>query len=205
MGYRHYFYEANTADCTAVKDMTYEQLAEYCKEKWPKSLDEDDGRAWLNIHEILEQKEVFEFGKLYWDDTADRIYDKGVPLFEVKETQEAFSDYVPYRMGKEGLLEAINIYKEKVINYYNDLLVDGAIQRLPFGMSLKREDIKSMDKLLEHIYDMIKWWGNFGVLDLDENHERISKSWLYEHQVFELVRLYKSIDWDKKCLLFYGW
>ena len=24
-------------------------------------------------------------------------------------------------------------------------------------------------------------------------------------QIFELVRLYKSIDWEKKCLLFYGY
>lgn len=27
----------------------------------------------------------------------------------------------------------------------------------------------------------------------------------YEHQIFELVRLYKAIDWETKTVLFYGW
>lgn len=205
MGYRHYFYLANTEDCDAVQNMTYSQLAEYCKEKYPNSVDEDDGELYINFHDILNQTEIFEFGKLYWDDTADQIYNHGTPLFSNAETQSDFNDYRPYRMGKDGLLEAIQIYQNKVISYYEGLLVDGATQRLPFGITIEREDIKSIDKLVEHIQDEVNWWKVMGVLDLDERNERISKSWLYEHQVFELVRLYKSIDWDKKCLLFYGW
>lgn len=39
----------------------------------------------------------------------------------------------------------------------------------------------------------------------DENEPRLTDSWLYEHTIFELVRLYKSIDWDKHCVLFYGY
>lgn len=205
MGYRHYFYLVNIEDCDAVRNMTYTQLAEHCKEKYPDSYDNSDDEPYINFHDILNQTEIFEFGKLYWDDTADRIYSHGMPLFSNAETQSEFDDYRPYRMGKDGLLQAIQIYQNKVISYYEGLLVDGAVQRLPFGISIELEDIKSIDKLVEHIQDEIKWWKILGVLDLDEGNERISKSWLYEHQVFELVRLYKSIDWDKKCLLFYGW
>lgn len=36
------------------------------------------------------------------------------------------------------------------------------------------------------------------------SHEWLSKSWQYEHQIFDLVRLYKSIDWDKDTLIFLG-
>lgn len=194
MGYRHYFYEVNIADCFIVKDLTYEQLKEYCWDAYPKCREEiEDG--YLSMHDILNKKEVFEFGKLYWDDTAKRIYSKGVPLFDVEETQECFEDYRPYRMGKEGLLEAINIYKEKVINYYESLLVD----------EVDYEALTSSLKMENHVHDRLFWWQRMRVLDLDENRESISSSWVFEHQIFELVRLYKSIDWDKKCLLFYGW
>lgn len=196
MGYRHYFYEVNIADCFIVKDLAYEQLVEYCKEAYPKCREEFDAFGWFSICDILNQKEVFEFGKLYWDDTAERIYAKGVPLFDVEETQKAFSDYRPHRMGKEGLLEAINIYKQKIVAYYESLLVDG---------SDYNPNYTSAEKLKEHAEDKVRGWKILGNLDLNEKHEAISKSWEYEHQIFELVRLYKSIDWDKKCLLFYGW
>lgn len=39
---------------------------------------------------------------------------------------------------------------------------------------------------------------------LIEDMEEISSSWSFEYHIFELVRLYKSIDWDKYTILFYG-
>ena len=209
MGYRHYFYTADIAECDAVENMTYEELKEHIKEKRPKAYEEEkysDGSVeeYINIHEAFGQTEIFEFGKLYYDDTADRIYSHGKPLFSAKETQDYFLDYNPYRMGKDGLREAIEIYKEKIIRFYKGVLTDGAVQILPFGIEINRDDIKSMDKIIDHVKDEILWWEKLGAIDLDEGNERISKSWLYEHQIFELVRLYKSIDWNTKCLLFYG-
>ena len=56
-----------------------------------------------------------------------------------------------------------------------------------------------------NVEDMLYWWEKLGVLDLNENHEQITDSWKYEHQLLELVRLYKSINWKEKCLLFYGY
>lgn len=210
MGYRHYFYTVDIAECDVVENMTYSQLVEYCKSHSPEAYELDeysDGtkEEYINFFKILNQTEIFEFGKLYYEDTADRIYSHGIPLFKQKETQEYFDDYNPYRMGKDGLLEAINIYKQKIIDYYKDILTDGAVQILPFGIELKREDIKSLDKFISHVEDELMWWEKLGAVDLDESTDRISKSWMYEHQIFELVRLYKTIDWEKKCLLFYGW
>lgn len=210
MGYRHYFYTADIAECDAVENMTYEEFKEHIKVNRPKAYEvykysDDDVEEWIDIHKAFGQTEIFEFGKLYYDDTADRIYSHGKPLFSVKETQDCFCDYNPYRMGKDGLREAIEIYKEKIIRFYKGVLTDGAVQTLPFGIEINRDDIKSLDKIISHVNDEIMWWEKIGAIDLDEGNERISKSWLYEHQIFELVRLYKFIDWEKKCLLFYGW
>lgn len=209
MGYRHYFYVANKIECEAVKDLSYNELLEYIKKKYPDSVEVEeyegeDAETYINFHKMLGQEEIFEFGKLYWDDTAERICAKGYPLFANEDTRECFKYYDPYVMGSDGLAEAINIYKQKIINYYKDLLVDGAEVIAPFGITFKRDDIKSIDKVHDHIKDQLYWWQTNAVnTDLDD--PRLTKSWLYEHTIFELVRLYKTIDWEKKCLLFYGY
>lgn len=202
MGYRHYFYLVDKSKCEMVKNMTDEQLCDYAKSE---GVEVEDGWFWFNDDKLLDKKEIFEFGKLYWDDTADRIYSKGEPLFTDKEVQKRVSDYVPYVVGKPGLLEAIEIYKRKIIESYKDLLVDGGEQLLPLGFVIEREDIKSIDKIRDFIHEKLKWWELFGAIDLDETHESICGSWQYEHRIFELVRLYKSIDWENKTVIFYGW
>lgn len=202
MGYRHYFYLVDKSKCEEVKNMTLNELCDHAKSE---GVEVEDGWFCFNDEKFLDKKRIFEFGKLYWDDTADRIYSKGEPLFTDKEVQEDVSDYDPYVVGKPGVLEAIEIYKRKIIGSYKDLLVDGGVQLLPGGFSIGREDIKSIDKVREFIHEKLKWWELFGAIDLDETHESISDSYQYEHQIFELVRLYKSIDWETKTVLFYGW
>lgn len=202
MGYRHYFYLVDKSKCEAIRNMTMSELCNYAKSE---GVEGGDGWFSFNDNKFLDKKEIFEFGKLYWDDTADRIYSKGEPLFTDKEVQEDVSDYDPYVVGKPGVLEAIEIYKRKIIESYKDLLVDGGVQLLPGGFFIGREDIKSIDKVREFIHEKLKWWELFGAIDLDETHESISDSYQYEHQIFELVRLYKSIDWETKTVLFYGW
>lgn len=202
MGYRHYFYLVDKSKCEEVKNMTLNELCDYAKSK---GVEGGDGWFSFNDNKFLDKKEIFEFGKLYWDDTADRIYSKGEPLFTDKEVQEDVSDYDPYVVGKPGVLEAIEIYKRKIIEAYKNLLVDGGKQFLPGGFFIERDDIKSIDKIRDFITEKLKWWERLGAIDLDETHESISGSWQYEHQIFELVRLYKSIDWETKTVLFYGW
>jgi hypothetical protein len=207
MGYRHYFYKVKKADVEAVKDMSYNELLEYAQAN-NVAIDEWDGEEYLNFldSKFLNQVEVHEFGKLYWDDTAERIYNKGVPLFTNKETQEQFDDYAPYVVGKDGVLEAISIYQEKVLNYYKDLLVDGEKRRIPFGVTLTVDDVKSIDKVLELIRDKIVSITRRGLADIDEKNKwQVTRSWEYEHSIFNLVHILKSVDWETETILFYGW
>lgn len=207
MGYRHYFYKVKKADVEAVKDMDYEGLLRYAEDNGAEINEWDGVKTFrFNDDKFLNKTEVHEFGKLYWDDTAKRIYSKGVPLFTKDEVQKGFSDYVPYVVGKEGLLEAISIYQEKVIKFYKDLLVDGQDRQLPLEITLRQEDVKSVDKLVTHIEDKIFTLLHFGLVDIDEKHKwQVSHSWEYEHSIFNLVHILKSIDWEQDTLLFYGW
>lgn len=207
MGYRHYFYKVKKADVETVKDMDREALIQYAENNGV-DIDEWNGVKTFSLidKEFLNQTEVHEFGKLYWDDTAERIYSKGVPLFTKDEVQKEFSDYVPYVVGKEGVLEAISIYQEKVLNYYKNMLVDGAERQLPFGITLTVNDVKSVDKLVEHVQDKITRIAISGLANIDENSKwQITSSWEYEHSIFNLVHILKSIDWQEDTILFYGW
>jgi hypothetical protein len=207
MGYRHYFYKVKKSNIDEVKAMTYEQLLEYA-ERNDVEMDEWNGKKsfYFNDEKFLNKVEVHEFGKLYWDDTAERIYSKGKPLFEIKETQDAFGDYVPYVVGKEGLLEAISIYQEKVVKYYKDFLVDGQDRQITFGFTLRKEDVKSIDELVEHIKDKIihLTYRSFANIDVEDKWQ-VTSSWEYEHSIFNLVHILKTIDWTEDTILFYGW
>ena len=204
MGYRHYFYLVDKKDVELVKDKTYGELVQIAK-NYGADAYEEGGYFYFNDKKFMNKKGIYEFGKLYWDDTAERIYSKGVPLFTDKETQECFCDYVPYVMGKDAMLEAINIYKEKVIKYYKSLLVDKGDNDFGYFYDVEPEDIKDIATVCNHISDMLYHWDRIGVVNTDLSRDDISDSWMYEHQIFELTRLYKTIDWENKCLLFYGW
>lgn len=207
MGYRHYFYKVKKADIETVKNMNYEQLLEYAESNGVE-VEEWSGKKsfYFNDKKFLNKVEVHEFGKLYWYDTAERIYSKGKPLFSIDQVQEKFCDYVPYVVGKEGLLEAISIYQEKVVKYYKDLLVDGQYRRIPFGITIRQEDVKSIDKLVEHIEDKIRTITYLGITNVDEEEKwKVTSSWEYEHSIFNLVHILKTIDWDQDTILFYGW
>ncbi len=205
MGYRHYFYKVNKKEVDEVKDLSYGDLCIYAKNHDIEIY--DDGGFYFNDKKFLNKIEIFEFGKLYWDNTASRIYDSGKPLFTNEDTQKHFDDYVPYIVGKQGLLTAIQIYKENVLKVYKDMLVDGAEYRMAFGITVKKEDVKPIEKLRGHIEDKLQWiegWDR--LVDTDEtNLYSLTSSWQYEHAIFNLVHLLKTIDWEKETILFYGW
>lgn len=204
MGYRHYFYKVNKADIDIIKDMNYDELYEYAKQKGCKDINDEDKYIYFNEDRFLNKQEVFEFGKLYWEDTAEKIYNTGTPLFTNKETFKKFEDEYPYVVGKDGLLKAIEIYQEKILNYYKGLLVDGDEAIGPFGIVIPQPQIKCIDKLTEEVRDKI-FWNNKGIVDLDETKPCVTSTWLYEYSIFNLVFLLKTIDWEKETLLFYGW
>lgn len=202
MGYRHYFYLVEKEQVEKAKKMTYDELSCYAREQgW---IDEDDCFFFCDA---FNQKEIFEFGKLYFDDTAERIYSSGVPMFENEETQKEFSDYVPYIVGKNGVKTAIDIYKEKVLNYFRSLVTPECAKQKLVNFRVKPEDL-DIGRVCDAVEEKILRWSNFcGTcpVNIEEKREEITNSFLFEYHIFELVRIYKYTDWEKYTVLFYGW
>lgn len=197
MGYRHYFYKCKKADVAAIRDKNMEELKALAKE-----LDTD---LYFFNEKLFPINEVFCFGKLYYEDTDERIYETGTPLFSNPQVMEDFvSDFQPYEVGKAGVLEAIEIYKEKIKAYYEQLTVDGATQILPFGIELPLPNVTSEQKIKEHIEEKLHEIDR--IVDTDTDRKDIlTRSWEYEYSIFNLVYILKTTGWENETIIFLGW
>jgi len=186
VGYRHYLYKIKKKDVNKIKKLSLKELADKYEE-------ESD---YIDFFKIIEKAQpVFEFGKLYWEDTAERIYATGKPLFDNKKVQDNFDDFCPYIVGKKALMVAINIYKDKIKTMYNTLLQQDEEKTI--------ED--KYDALEKHIKDYQFWWDKCNILDLEDDSNKICQSWLYEHLIFELVHQLKIINFEEYDLIFMWW
>lgn len=197
MGYRHYFYKVKKTDVEKVKYLSLEELKE--------QFVEDDDCMW--IENIIDHTQIFEFGKLYCDDTVEQINATGERLFNDRNVVEYFADNDFYIVGKEGVLKAIEIFANKVKEYYKSMVNEEKRIVPRFGYDIAPDDIKvnEVRDLLEHkIYE----WENHErcIINLDETDKySVTTSWEYEHLVFELIHILKVIDWENETILFYGW
>ena len=208
MGYRHYFLKIKNSMVDKIKDLSYKKLMDNFGRR------EDREYGYFSIHnKNLKMEEVFEFGKLYWCDTAQRIYALGKPLFTNKETQEEFYDYNPYVVGKEAVIEAINIYIGKIRKNidmdtlsYNELLEKGYDKKdlANYGRKENETVDEQRNRLLESIAEEAIWINSDYFIDLEKPHS-LTGSWAYKHTVFNLIHLLKTINWEKESLIFLGW
>lgn len=193
MGYRNYLYKIEKKKANQIRNMTYKEL----KDKY-----KIDDEEYIDIFKILNldvnKDMVFEFGKLYWEDTIPRIQNTGKKLFKSKKLNEIFEDEKPYIVGEEALIESINIYKDKIKNLYTELLEKES------QCKRKSEKIAILEK---HIKDYDFYWNKslFDIVVLDKNENKICDSQLYEHLIWELVYQFKTIDFEKYDLIFLGW
>lgn len=187
MGYRHYLYKIPKKRVKEIRNLTLNQI----KKQYGNKLEDN----WVNYDDVLkEHKCIFEYGKLYWDDTVEKIHNTGQEFFTNEDVQKEFIDEDIYLVGKEALKVTIEIYKNKILEMYEHLFNN---------KDLNENEIK--DKYEQHLKDYQFWWKRTNALNLKEDEDCICNSWLYEHQIFELVRLYKTIDFNKYDLIFLGY
>ncbi len=205
MGYRTYIGQMPKRDYNKVKSLDLKALHE----------------AYGHEFSFYKQtKELYEFGK-YVD--FDPPKGSTSPFFKKKEVKEQHEDYNPLVVTKEFLAYVINKYRQHVIDYYNDMYApfldsesmlmksvkpevykDGDIQyTMDFSQVSTAENI-AIKKCLDHVREFRAEWVCLTPFDLDEG-DSITKSWKFEYNVFELVRIYKSFDWKRDVMVCYGY
>ena len=182
MGYRHKIGILDKEKHNVFKSLDMDEMKLKYGDK--------DNDYWISFHELT--NEVFDLGK-YYDDSFLKQY--SFPIFENEEVNhEANEEDDFYGITKEGFLALIEDQRRKVISYFKEFSLDNWDEE-----TIAKAQMFFKDKLFE--------WGDiypqFKPYNLDEGD--IVSSWKYEYSIFELVRIYRSVDWDKQIVTITAW
>jgi hypothetical protein len=214
MGYRNYIGFIPKREYNKIKKLSREEIYQLRGE------DLEDG--YVGIYDLV--SELYGFGKYCDFETKGLVK----PFFKNKEFQKSIDgDHEFYTVQKEFLEKVIDNYTEKVKTYYNEMIkpflgsngyssefinsikrdynYDKTHYTLDFS-KITKEEQTSLVEIIEHVRSMRNEWVSPYLKPYDLNKgDEITTSWKYEYGIFELVRIYKTFDWKKNVMVYYGW
>ena len=84
-----------------------------------------------------------------------------------------------------------------------DYGIDGDTYKFDFT-NITDEEQTALYKMITHVRNMRTEWTHMTPFHLDKGDE-ITLSWKYEYAIFELVRIYKTFNWKKNIMVYYGY
>jgi hypothetical protein len=206
--------------------MTKDQLIEYYKIE-REDYEIEEGYIGMGVYDF--GKELYEFGK-YTDFEPPKGSLK--TFFKNKELNKYYTDEHDFNIvTPEFLAYIIDSYKKIVTDYYNDMMnpffgkkverydrdnptdflnsvmveYNYPNNKYKFDFSLiTQEEQNSLWKIIDHVRSMRTEWTAITPYDLSRGDE-VTTSWKYEYVIFELVRIYKTFDWKKNVMIYYGY
>lgn len=200
MGYRNYL-------CLLEKDKLKDLDADI--KKFTKTVDYGSGpETYLETHDLMDTycKEVFELGK-YSDEGSvleqmedklpeDIDKDKFNKLAELLHDNEYGFNYV----SKRRFELLVDSYRNRVVMYFEGLFY-GLL-----GESTAVTKEEASNKVLSDIRQKLEYAKRGTIINMNpQNKSAVSDAWLYEYEIFNLVHIYKTMDWDKYIMVITGW
>ena len=209
MGYRNYLGSLPKREYNKIKGFSLQELYDYKG----KILTEDFSEDYIGVYHIA-QTTHYELGK--YVDSFPKNYFKSV--FKNKETQKHFTEeHDFYIVNQEFVKMLIEYYTEKIRTYYKEYLApffDEDKAKAEFmktkGTPPTEEEISGTYRLIDHVRSMAMEWGVAGWLEdqipysLDPKKDMVT-SWKYEYAIFNLVLLYRTFDWKRNVMIYYGY
>lgn len=198
MGYLHELWKIKNDKLSIITSLSYLDVIDYFKNNYNEvDLDDLDTTVYLpNLLSSLNAVKIYEFGKDY--ENSDNLITNSNPFFQNTETNEYYSEYSPYVINKDGLLSAIEFYRIKILNYYKSfLLSDDELYELGY---FKNNNERIMSDIKQKIFE----WNNKEHPPYNLNGDVFINSWLYEYEIFSLVYIYKTTDWENESIVFCG-
>ena len=182
MGYRTYLAVVSRLKTVPIR---YDEPGVYLDESG--YLPDDDGES-TAFYQFVSDR----FGRRdeFCVDGLDIPEDAGEPFFVNPETQAIFEHYNPRVVGKEECLLAIELMRQFVLNYYKEAMEAGPDR----WQAIVNEKIQTW----EAPYKITPY-------NLRLNSKNVVSAMITEYEIFDMVRMYKSIDWDTEMVVFYGW
>jgi hypothetical protein len=203
-----------------IKSMSEEELIEFYNiEK------EENGFWYKGVYEFGE--ELYEFGK-FTDFNIPKKFIK--PFFKNEKLMLKYNEYDFFTIKKEVLELIINHYQEKIKKYYNEMVnpifgLDNSGNQIESNLldsikikythpdndylfdlsNITQKKQNALYNMINHVKRMQIEWVDLTPFDLNDGKQIITNSWKYEYGIFELVRIYKSFDWKKNLMFYYGY
>ena len=206
--------------------MTKDQLIEHYKIE-REDYEVEEGYVGMGVYDF--GKELYEFGK-YTDFNPPKKSMK--TFFKNKELNKYFTEEHDFNIVTYEFLEyIIDSYKKRIEDYYDDMMNPFFGERLErydrdkptdflnsvkteynypnnkytFDFSLiTQEEQNALWKIIDHVRTMRMEWVQCKPYDLTRGNE-VTNSWKYEYVIFELIRIYKTFDWKKNVMIYYGY
>lgn len=176
MWYRNYIMSMPKELYHQIKDMEREELSNLY---W----DDYDRETWyFSIHSLGDKvQDVYELWKYFEHDVSEFCS----PLFSKFNIHD---DWECELFCKEGFANIINYYSDKIAWLYQAL-----------------KEKNSIDEYRKYVDDyLFEWSRKYKPFNL-ERWDEVTTSRKYEYAIFEMVRLYKTFDYEKNILIYYGW
>lgn len=155
--------------------------------------------SWV-FRDAMNGKEIHECGKYFDGETAEKIKDSSVNLSN--EDGE-----INVKLKPEALLVCAEHYKQNAAKWWRNIItsIDMTDEEI-------KEDWKNYPEGRPNIKERLEWHvrelenKHINVLDTNiKDKYHITSSWVYEYTMFELIHLYKTIDWNKYDLIWLGY
>lgn len=207
MGYRNYFYIVEKDKANEFLSMNKEQQVRATKQSYDDEEDIQRMIGWEGVcccrfNDWAKAEEIHECGKYFDGETRDK-------LIEGEEVQDLSTEDSEFFicLKPEALLICAEHYKQNTITWYSKLIksmdmTDEEIKADWDNYMNGRPDIKS--ELIFRLRDLEGKFINILNTDIEDKYH-ITTSWSYEYVMFELVHLYKTIDWSKYYLIWCGY
>jgi len=209
MGYRNYFAVIEKEEADKILNLSHEEqmklTAKQVREEWSGCSDEeeivakylkDDVVNTYALRNYLKPEEIVECGKYFDYDVAQKI----------KEDCRDYSDEdTEFCIVKpEALLICADFYRNNTVKYYEsvirsfDMTDEECLEDKDMGY--RRPNLVSAFR--HQIYDL-------KALKIDKEsvlkHKTLIDTWEYEYDMFNMLHMYKNIDWDKYYLIWQGY
>lgn len=219
MGYRNFFYKIEKNKYELVKNMSLNELIAFQNNKYDESC----------ITDLIDQNFIVELGGTI-DSDSDKILFANKETFKnfflKKEVQKYHTDEdnEAYVVDKEFVLTLIDILHKKIIKIHRTMLEPFLQEKEePYYGDLKHEvknieeiinnqdkhKIKSIKKIIDYFFVDIQSFGSSKSFagnkpyNLDNNQQMFSPT-DYRYILFNVVQLYRTFDFEKDILVFYG-
>ncbi len=212
MGYRNYIGSLPKKKYDEIKELSLKEL--FIKRGLAWNEEDPFEEDYIGPYDLVDQTH-YELGKYVDSFPAELLK----PFFLDEATQKTLGDESDlWIVDKDFLLAVIEMYRDKIRKYYQDMLdplfsEDGR-PKAEFmktdGAPISTDDLSAIFKVISHVKDMGSDWGVMnpwtkGTPYKIEGSETIVDSWKFEHAIFQLVHLYKTFNWKRRVMVYYGY